>query len=364
MRSGWYDLELPMPLIVETRDLTRRFGSNLALDHLNLQIPEGAIFGFIGPNGAGKTTTMRILTTLLQPSEGEARVAGISVTKDPRGVRRVVGFMPDFFGVYDNMKSWEYLDFFGRAYGVPAERRAVLIGELLELVDLAHKRDDLVMNLSRGMKQRLSLARTMMHDPRLLILDEPASGLDPRARIELRELLKELRALGKTIMISSHILTELAEMCTHIAIIERGRLLAAGDVQDILRSLQPHRSLELRVLAHPGRAEELLRSFPGVLGVRHAHAPQAPAAVGDSGETIAPDEGLDAAPAEEGAGTPAADPAPADGLSTLLVDYAGDERGMAEMLALLVTNGVPVTRFAEQAGDLEDIFLHVTQGIV
>ncbi|HWQ11154.1 MAG TPA: ABC transporter ATP-binding protein [Roseiflexaceae bacterium] len=343
-----------MPPIVETRDLTRWFGANLALDHLNLQIPEGAIFGFIGPNGAGKTTTMRILTTLLQPSGGEGYVAGISIARDPRGVRRVVGFMPDFFGVYDNMKSWEYLDFFGRSYGVPAARRSALIGELLELVDLAHKRDELVMNLSRGMKQRLSLARTMMHDPRLLILDEPASGLDPRARIELRELLKELRALGKTIMISSHILSELAEMCTHIAIIERGRLLASGDVQDILRSLQPHRSLELRVLGAAARAEELLRGFQGVLSVRR----ETPAPASE-GEAPPPAEASVEATAAEG------EAATADGRGELLlVDFAGDERGMAELLAHLVAGGVPVTRFAEQSGDLEDIFLHVTKGIV
>src|SRR5215211_6535770 len=257
-----------MTLIVEMRDLTHRYGSTLALDHLNVQIPEGAIFGFIGPNGAGKTTTMRILTTLLVPTSGDARVGGFSVLTAPRDVRRLVGFMPDFFGVYDNMKVWEYLDFFGHAYSIAAPRRAGLIEDLLELVDLDHKRDDFVMDLSRGMKQRLSLARTMIHDPKLLILDEPASGLDPRARIELRELLKELRSLGKTIMISSHILTELAEMCTHIAIIERGRLLAAGDVQTILRSLQPHRTLELRVLDGAERAEELLRSYAGILDVR------------------------------------------------------------------------------------------------
>ena len=265
-----------MPAIVETRDLTRRYGSMVALDQLNLEIPQGAIFGFIGPNGAGKTTTMRILTTLLPASGGEAWVAGHSVLKDPLGVRKVVGFMPDFFGVYDDMKVWEYLDFFGRSYRVTAARRAAMIGELLDLVDLGHKRDEFVMTLSRGMKQRLSLARTMIHDPALLILDEPASGLDPRARIELRELLKELRALGKTVMISSHILTELAEMCTHIAIIERGRLLAAGDVQTILRSLQPHRTLELRVLDGADRAEALLRDYAGILDVRRDTAADMP----------------------------------------------------------------------------------------
>jgi ABC-2 type transport system ATP-binding protein len=363
-----------MPAIVETRNLTRRYGDTLALDHLNLQIPDGAIFGFIGPNGAGKTTTMRILTTLLLPTSGEAWVAGESVLKRPARVRSQVGFMPDFFGVYDNMKSWEYLDFFGRAYGVSPERRASAIGELLDLVDLGHKRDDFVMNLSRGMKQRLSLARTMMHDPKLLILDEPASGLDPRARIELRELLKELRALGKTIMISSHILTELAEMCTHIAIIERGRLLAAGDVETIMRSLQPHRTLEVRVLADPAaepeqaaaRAEALLRSHPGVLAVRRD---------GVLGAITSEDA---APPAEDGAGESPPDAAagleddalqPPDAAAAsesllLLVDYSGDERAMAELLALLISNGVLVSRFAEQSSDLEDIFMQVTQGIV
>jgi ABC-2 type transport system ATP-binding protein len=259
------------------------------------------------------------------------------------------------------MKVWEYLDFFGRSYGVPAGRRAALIGELLELVDLGHKRDAFVMTLSRGMKQRLSLARTMIHDPALLILDEPASGLDPRARIELRELLKELRALGKTVMISSHILTELAEMCTHIAIIERGRLLASGDVQTILRSLQPHRTLEVRVLDGAARAQELLRAHVGVLDLRQA---------GDAKTSTQPDG---EAPAPEGDAPPQPDPAaevaaetianPLDPV-TLLVDYAGDERGMGEMLAMLIANGVVVSRFAEQSSDLEDIFMQVTKGIV
>ncbi|GIW02163.1 ABC transporter ATP-binding protein [Roseiflexus sp.] len=328
-----------MTALVETHDLTRRYGSNLALDHLNLIIPEGAIFGFIGPNGAGKTTTMRILTTLLAPTSGEARVAGISVTREPRAVRRLVGFMPDFFGVYDNMKSWEYLDFFGRAYSIPAQRRQQLIGELLALVDLAHKRDEPVMSLSRGMKQRLSLARSMMHDPRLLILDEPASGLDPRARIELRELLKELRAMGKTIMISSHILSELAEMCTHIGIIERGKLLAAGEVQEILRTMRPHRIVEIRVVSGAARAEELLRTHADVLELRR--------------------EGARAESDDENA--------PLDdetGPHTLLADFAGDEHALGELLAMLIAAGVRISHFAEQAGDLEDIFLHVTKGVV
>ncbi|KAB8143363.1 ABC transporter ATP-binding protein [Chloroflexia bacterium SDU3-3] len=330
--------------IVETRDLTRTYGSTLALDHLTLEIPEGAIYGFIGPNGAGKTTTMRILTTLLAPSSGDAWVDGISVRANPRGVRRLVGFMPDYFGVYSGMKAWEYLDFFGRANHVPATRRAQLIPEVLELVDLGHKRDDDVMGLSRGMKQRLSLARTMMHDPRLLILDEPASGLDPRARIELRELLKELSALGKTIMISSHILTELAEMCTHIGIIERGRLLATGSVEHILRSLQPHRTIELRILGDAEPATLLLGQIPGITNVR--------------GEQPAPEE-IAPEPTEEGAPAPAGQPT-----TTLLADFSGDERSQAELLARLVGAGILVTRFAEQQSDLEDIFMQVTRGLV
>ncbi len=328
-----------MAAIVETTDLTRRYGDFVALDSLNLSIPDGAIFGFIGPNGAGKTTTMRILTTLLQPSGGSARVAGVSVTAAPRDVRRLVGFMPDFFGVYDAMKTWEYLDFFGRAYGIPPARRAVLIGELLDLVDLGHKRDAPVMGLSRGMKQRLSLARTMVHDPQLLILDEPASGLDPRARIELRELLKELSVLGKTIMISSHILSELAEMCTHIAIIERGRLLASGDVQQILRSLKPHRTIEIRVIGDLAAAEAALRDHPYVLRVDTPDAPDPPDA-----------PGIEAAQAATG--------------RTLVVDFDGDEAAQAALLAALIGGGVAVTRFAERTGDLEDIFLHVTQGLI
>jgi ABC-2 type transport system ATP-binding protein len=331
-----------MAAIVETHGLTKRYGSTLALDHLDLVVPEGAVFGFIGPNGAGKTTTMRILTGLLRADSGEAWIGGHEVTSDPRIVRKLVGWMPDTFGVYDNMKAWEYLDFFAAAYGQPEQRRRQLIGELLELVDLGHKRDDYVMGLSRGMKQRLSLARTMAHDPRLLILDEPASGLDPRARIELRELLKELRALGKTIMISSHILTELAEMCTHIGIIETGRLLVSGEVGHVLRSLQPHKIVEIRVLSDPVRAADVLRPLPGVRDVR---LPELPA---------------DAAPAEQpgdGAGHPAA-----GGAHVLLVDYVGDDLGLSVLLRALALADVPIVYFGEQASDLEDIFMQVTQG--
>jgi ABC-2 type transport system ATP-binding protein len=239
-----------------------------------------------------------------------------------------------------------------------------MIGELLSLVDLSHKRDEFVMTLSRGMKQRLSLARTMIHDPALLILDEPASGLDPRARIELRELLKELRALGKTVMISSHILTELAEMCTHIAIIERGNLLAAGDVQTILRSLQPHRTLELRVLDGADRVEELLRGHAGILDVRRDLTADVHHEAAQSAPTDDPASSAEAAAPEPEANTSAAPVPNPPHPATLLIDYTGDERGMGDLLARLISGGVVVTRFAEQSSDLEDIFMQVTKGIV
>ncbi len=196
-------------LIIETRDLVKRYGKLTAINHLSLQVPRGAIYGFVGPNGAGKTSTMRILTTLMLPSSGQAFVNGHEVTKDPRAVRRAIGYMPDFFGVYDDMKVWEYLDFFAACYDIPEADRPGLINDLLELVDLTHRRDDMVDKLSRGMKQRLCLARTLAHDPQVLILDEPASGLDPRARVEIRELLVELSKMGKTIFFSSHILAQL-----------------------------------------------------------------------------------------------------------------------------------------------------------
>jgi ABC-2 type transport system ATP-binding protein len=215
-----------MSTIVEINGLSKKYGQLTALDNLHLNIEEGAVFGFLGPNGAGKTTTMRILTTLLKPTAGDAHIAGYSVRKNPNDVRRVIGYMPDFFGVYDDMKVWEYLDFFAACYNVPANVRQGMIGDLLALVDLGHKRDAYVESLSRGMKQRLCLARTLAHDPQILILDEPASGLDPRARIEMRELLRELKQMGKTIFFSSHILSEVADICTSIGIMEAGRSMS------------------------------------------------------------------------------------------------------------------------------------------
>ncbi|MCA9908948.1 MAG: ABC transporter ATP-binding protein, partial [Anaerolineae bacterium] len=200
-------------LIIETRDLVKKFGNFTAVNGLSLEVPSGSIYGFVGPNGAGKTTTMRMLTTLTRPTSGQAWVNGHSVTEEARAVRRAIGYMPDEFGVYDDMRVWEYLDFFAACYDIPEIERKKLIDDLLALVDLSHRRDDMVDKLSRGMKQRLSLARTLAHDPSVLILDEPASGLDPRARVEIRELLVELARMGKTIFFSTHILADVSEIC-------------------------------------------------------------------------------------------------------------------------------------------------------
>src|SRR6187397_3578608 len=238
-----------MTEIVRTEGLVKRYDGTLAVAGLDLDVAQGEIFGLVGPNGAGKTTTLRILATLLAPSAGTAEIAGMSVTRNPDQVRRVIGFMPDSFGVYDDMKVWEYLDFFARCYGIAPAARRRMIGDLLELVDLAPKRHEYVQTLSRGMQQRLCLAHSLVHDPQVLLLDEPASGLDPRARVELRELLRELRAMGKTILISSHILPELEELCTSVAIVDRGSVLAQGKVADIERRLRFGAVLRVHVLA-------------------------------------------------------------------------------------------------------------------
>src|SRR5215211_682366 len=236
-----------MDTIIETKDLKKRYGKFTAVDGLSLEVPAASIYGFVGPNGAGKTTTMRMLTTLTRPTAGEAWVNGHSVTAEPRAVRRTIGYMPDEFGVYDDMRVWEYLDFFAACYDIPEGERKRLIEDLLTLVDLQHRRDDMVDKLSRGMKQRLSLARTLAHDPSVLILDEPASGLDPRARVEIRELLVELAKMGKTIFFSTHILADVSEICTHIGIVEAGQMIAQGSMEDMRAQLQPHREILVTV---------------------------------------------------------------------------------------------------------------------
>src|SRR6476619_6294916 len=254
--------------MIELRNFTKVYGDFVAVSNLNLKINAGEMFGFIGPNGAGKSTTIRFLATLLRPTFGEGRIAGHAVVSDPMAVRRLIGFMPDDFGVYDGMKVWEFLDFFAVAYQIPRASRKKIIGEVLELLDLTHKKDDYVNGLSKGMKQRLCRAKTLVHDPPVLILDEPASGLDPRARLEMKALLNELRRMGKTILVSSHILSELADFCTSIGIIERGKLLAAGGIQDIQRQIRAHRVLKVRVLGEStDRASAILRDESGVRSV-------------------------------------------------------------------------------------------------
>lgn len=307
--------------IVRATGLVKRYDRTLALGGLDLDVAEGEIFGLVGPNGAGKTTTLRILATLLVPDRGDAEIAGASVRRNPNDVRRVLGFMPDSFGVYDDMKVWEYLDFFARCYGIPADRRRRMIGDLLELVDLGAKRDAYVQGLSRGMQQRLCLAHTLVHDPQVLLLDEPASGLDPRARVELRELLRELRALGKTILVSSHILPELEELCTSVAIIDRGQVLAQGRVAEIERRLRVGAVFRVRVLGD----DDSLRAAAGWFSAQ---------------PDVVTSDLL--------------------GDGTIEIGFHGDEDGSSRLLASAVGAGLRVASFARAASDLEELFLQVT----
>src|SRR5688572_27407909 len=244
--------------MIETRDLTKSYGELFAIRDINLELSKGDVFGFIGPNGAGKTTTMRILATLLNPTWGEAYVGGYSIYAKPKEIRRIIGYMPDFFGVYDNMKVIEYLEFFAAAYRIKGPARRKICDEVLELVDLGYKREALVTSLSRGMTQRLGLARVLLHDPQVLLLDEPASGLDPRARIEIRTLLKRLGTMGKTIMVSSHILPELADICNKVGIIEQGELKFNDSVDELLRRVRPQTMLNIAVAGDHDAAARLL----------------------------------------------------------------------------------------------------------
>ena len=308
--------------MIEVKGFTKKYGEFVAVDDLSFSIGKGEIFGFIGPNGAGKSTTIRFLATLLRPTSGEGYVAGHSVVDDPMAVRRVIGFMPDDFGVYDGMKVWEFLDFFAVAYQIPRLHRKQIIGQVLELLDLTHKRDDYVNGLSKGMKQRLCLAKTLVHDPPVLILDEPASGLDPRARLEMKALLNELKGMGKTILVSSHILSELADFCTMIGIIERGRLLAAGSISEITRKLRQHRVLKVRVLDDSTeRAAAILRDQPQCRSIdTYDH--------------------------------------------TITCEYEGEENDLAILLNRLITSGIVVHSFAEEDLSLEEVFMMITKGIV
>src|SRR5512134_4039045 len=249
----------PLPA-VQTFGLTRMYGNIAALYGLDLTVNKGDLFGFIGSNGAGKTTTLRILATFLAPTAGQAAVLGHDVIRDADAVRHVIGYMPDFFGVYKDMEVTEYLDFFGACYKIPAAQREKTVNDVLELVGLTEKRGALIGALSRGMQQRLGLARVLIHDPKVLLLDEPASGLDPRARIEVMAILQELQRMGKTIIISSHILSELQTLCNRVAIIEKGKLIYSGPVQGIRDQMTQGKVVWVRVTSDQAQAMELLRA--------------------------------------------------------------------------------------------------------
>jgi ABC-2 type transport system ATP-binding protein len=254
--------------LIETIDLTKRYGDLYAIRSIDLKLEKGDLFGFIGPNGAGKTTTMRIIATLLNPTWGEAYVGGYSIYKKPREIRRLVGYMPDFFGVYDDMKVIEYLEFFAAAYRIRGPKRRQVCDRMLQVVDLDFKRDAFANTLSRGQTQRLGLARVLLHDPEVLLLDEPLSGLDPRARIEMRNLLKSLRGMGKTIIVSSHILPELADICNKIGIIDRGVMNVSADVAEVMKRVRQYVVLEVQVVIEQESAAELLREDPAVRDVQ------------------------------------------------------------------------------------------------
>jgi ABC-2 type transport system ATP-binding protein len=319
-----------MSSLIEIHELSKQFAKRTAVDRVNLAIEGGEIFGLVGPNGAGKTTTMRMLVTLLQPDHGEISVGGHSVRKAPRAVRRMIGFMPDSFGVYGDMTVHEYLDFFGACYQIPPAQRLGLINDLLELVDISHRRDDMVDTLSRGLKQRLGLARVLIHDPSILVLDEPASGLDPRARVEIRELLLEIARLGKTIVFSSHILADVAELCTRVAIMEGGKVVAVGTLDQLSQQAVPHRLIHVAFLnqVDSEKAQALLSALPGISSVR-------------------PQDGL----------------GKADRVA-LEAEFVGDDQLLQQLLASLVSQGLPIVHYSEETQNLEEVFMRATRGIV
>ena len=307
--------------MIEVENLTKSYDGHWAVRGVSFSVQEGDIFGFIGPNGAGKTTSIRILSTLLEPTSGSVRVGGRSVTGEAEAVRRLIGFMPDNFGVYERITVWEYLDFFAAAYGIDRRRRAASIEGIMELTDLGELRDRLTGELSKGMRQRLCLAKTLVHDPKVLILDEPANGLDPRARIEFRALLKELRSMGKTILISSHILTELSDICTSVAILEKGKVVASGPIEAIKKALQPGLAFRLEVLGGAETARAALEGLPGVGAVK---------VEGDA----------------------------------LQFQFSAERDQVPELVRALVARGVAITGLQEEKTDLESLFMRLTKGEV
>jgi ABC-2 type transport system ATP-binding protein len=309
--------------MIETRDLTKKYGELFAVDRLSVKLDPGDVYGFIGPNGSGKTTTMRMLATLLNPSWGEASVCGYSIYTGSKEIRRAIGYMPDFFGVYDDMKVIEYLEFFAAAYRIKGPQRRKKCEEVLEQVDLSYKRDALATSLSRGMTQRLGLARVLLHEPQVLLLDEPASGLDPRARIEMRELLKELRSMKKTIMVSSHILPELADICNKIGIIERGKLLYNGEVTAAIKQVRGN--FVFTVSVGRERNEEAARKIEGYPEIESVK-------VAANGETI----------------------------EVRLKEGNEDGSFLPERL---IREGFRLKTFTEKEVNLENVFMEITKGL-
>jgi len=303
--------------VITAENLTKVYGQRTALDKVSFEVPEGEIFGFVGPNGAGKTTTLRILAALLEPTAGRASIDGADVTKQPLQVHSRIGYMPDFFGVYDQLTVAEYLDFYAACYRLPKQRRVKIAHDLLDLVGLSERRDQQVDTLSRGLKQRLCLARALVHDPVVLLLDEPASGLDPRARVEMREILRELRRMGKTIVISSHILPELTELCTMIGIIDHGRMRATGPVHEVIRQLSADRRVRITIVGDQGRAVAILEPLAAVRRVETA-----------------------------------------DG--AIEATYEGDDSTAAEILHALTAEGIRVSAFSQVDGGLEEAFMRAT----
>lgn len=305
--------------MLEIKDLVKNYGKFKAVNKLSLTIDDGAIFGFVGPNGAGKTTTMKIMAGLMEADGGSVIINGTDVIKQPSKLKDKIGYVPDFFGVYDNLKVSEYMDFYAGTYYIPYKEREEIIDNLLELVNLTEKKEAYVDLLSRGMKQRLCLARSLIHSPEILILDEPASGLDPRARVEMKEILKQLREMGKTIIISSHILPELAEMCTSIGIIERGQVVAAGTVNEIMQKLTQSKILSVKVIGKMNELIRILSENPKVQSIEE---------------------------------------------KTDIVEFGfnGEDDEIARLLNDIVKNEIPVVAFKEKEGNLEEIFMQVTDG--
>ncbi len=307
--------------MIEIKGLSKKYGKFTALEPLDLQIEAGCVFGFVGQNGAGKSTTFSILATLLAPTSGTATINGADIIKQPKEVRKQLGYMPDFFGVYDQLKAEEYLDFYGASYGISAAQREKLILQLLELVNLSHKRKEYVDLLSRGMKQRLCLARSLIHDPAVLILDEPASGLDPRARIEMREILKELKNMGKTILISSHILPELAEMCDVIGILDQGKLVAQGTVSTIQQQLQSEKIISVKTFDIQ-KTIEFLEESPRISKIE----------VLEDGKVIQ-------------------------------FLFKGGDKAQQELLKTAIQKEIPIISFSEMESNLEDVFMEITKEV-